>query len=188
MRVDEAQREMRQVYLGGSVGQFVSSALWLTSAGVGTWGLRTQAMLVLIVGGAFIFPLSVLVLRALGRPGFVSRANPLNALAMQVAFTVPLAIPLILAATRGHPEWFYAGFLIVVGAHYLPFVTLYGQPAFFAPAAVMVSAGFLLPPLRPQDFTLGGWVGGVVLLLLGAWLATLHSSESARLARKPHSP
>ena len=188
MRIGEAQREMRQVYIGGSVGMFVSGVLWLTSAAVGTWGSRTQAILVLIVGGVFIFPLSVLVLRALGRPGFVSRANPLNALAMQVAFTVPLAIPLILAATRGHPEWFYAGFLIVVGAHYLPFVTLYGQPAFFAPAAVMVSAGFMLPPLRPQDFTLGGWVGGVVLLLLGAWLATLHSSESARLARKPHSP
>ncbi len=29
MRIEDAQREMRDVHLGGSVGGFVSGALWL---------------------------------------------------------------------------------------------------------------------------------------------------------------
>lgn len=184
MRIEEAQREMREAYLGGSVGQLVSGAIWIVSAALGTWSSRTSAVLALVLGGMFIFPLTLLALRASGRRVAVSRENPLNTLAMQVAFTVPLAIPLILAAARGRPEWFYAGFLVVVGAHYLPFVTLYGQPAFYAAAALMVGAGFALPVLLPGAFAAGGWAGGVALLLLGGWLAAAH----ARGSRAAHSP
>ena len=188
MRLDESQREMREVYLGGSVGGFVSGGLWLASATLATWASRNQAIWALILGGMFIFPVTMMALRLLGRRATASRENPLNALAMQVAFTVPLAIPLILAATRGRPEWFYAGFLIVVGAHYLPFVTLYGQPAFYGVAAVMVGAGFVLPVLRPESFALGGWIGGVLLVLTGVMLGLLHAREVAGRASPAHSP
>jgi hypothetical protein len=167
MTIAEAQREMRTLYLDGAVGPFVSGAIWLGSAALGTWGSRTSAVLALAGGGIFIFPLVLLVLRLLGRPASVSRENPLSALAMQVAFTIPLAIPLILAAMRGHPEWFYAGFLIVVGAHYLPFVTLYGLPVYAGAGGLMVLAGFALPSIWPGSFTTGGWVGGAILLILG---------------------
>ena len=188
MRIDEAQREMRQVYLGGSVGAFVVAVLWLASAALGSMGMRAQAIYLLIFGGMFIFPLMTLVLRLMGRRASASRENPLNLLAMQVAFTVPLSIPLILAATRGNPEWFFAGFLIVVGAHYLPFVTLYGQPAFYGVAAALLGAGVALPILRPGDFAVGGWVGGVVFVVTGVYLAVNHVGESAREARNAHSP
>jgi hypothetical protein len=188
MRIDEAQREMRRTYLGGMVGGFVSGALWLASAALATWSSRTLAAWTLIFGGMFIFPLTMLVLRLMGRPAMTRKENPLNALAMQVAFTIPLAIPLILAAMRGKPEWFYAGFLIVVGAHYLPFVTLYGQPVFYPAALLMVGAGFALPLLAPGDFALGGWVGGAMLVLLGLVLGVLHANEQARDARATHSP
>ncbi len=180
MKLDEAQREMRDVYLGGSVGTFVSAAVWLVSAALATWSTRTQAVFALVVGGMFIFPLMLLTLRLLGRRTVVSSENPLTALAMQVAFTVPLAIPLILAATRYRPEWFYAGFLIVVGAHYLPFVTLYGQPAIFVLAGLMLVAGVALPTLQPDNFAIGGWVGGGLLVLCGVMFAALHARELAR--------
>ena len=60
--------------------------------------VRTTAILALVLGGVFIFPLTTLVLRLSGRPASLRRENPLGFLAMQVAFTIPLAIPLILAA------------------------------------------------------------------------------------------
>jgi hypothetical protein len=132
----------------------------------------------------FIFPLTTLVLRALGRPASLSRENPLGFLAMQVAFTIPLAIPLILAATAYKPEWFYAGCLIVVGAHYLPFITLYGQPIFGAAGVLMAAAGILLPRVRPGEFATGGWLGAAMLAVLGIVLGAAHVARP----RTAHSP
>jgi hypothetical protein len=188
VRIDEAQREMRRTYLCAFPGAFVTTVLWAASAAFATWGSRTGAVMTLIAGGMFIFPATLLVLRLLGRPAFTRRENPLNALAMQVAFTVPLSIPLILAATRHRPEWFYAGFLIVVGAHYLPFMTLYGHRAFLFPAVAMLGAGFALPVLRPGDFAIGGWAGTAILLVTGVVLVAANANEQVREAPAPHSP
>ena len=180
MRIEDAQREMRQVYLGASVGQFVSAAVWLVSAALATWGSPTVGMLALILGGVFIFPLTILLLTLLRGPTVVSRDNPLNALGMQVAFAVPLAIPLVLAAAHGRAAWFYPGFMIVVGAHYLPFMTLYGLRQFAVLAVLLVGGGWLLPVLAPEAFALGGWIGGAVLLAAGAWLLATHIAEQPR--------
>lgn len=184
MTIREAQEESRAVFLGGSVGQLVSSAIWFASAALATWGSRNTAVLTLVGGGVLIFPLTTLVLRALGRPASLSRENPLGFLAMQVAFTIPLAIPLILAATAYKPEWFYAGCLIVVGAHYLPFITLYGQPIFGAAGVLMAAAGILLPRVRPGEFATGGWLGAAMLAVLGIVLGAAHVARP----RTAHSP
>ena len=188
MRIGEAQAEMRRTYLCAFPGTFVSAALWAVSAALATWGSRSHAVIVLIVGGMFIFPATMLVLRLMGRPALASKENPLSSLAMQVAFTVPLTIPVILAAMRYRPEWFFAGFLIVVGAHYLPFLTLYGHRAFLFPAAAMLAAGIALPTLRPGDFAIGGWVGAGILLFTAFVLSAVHGAESAKPPRAPHSP
>jgi hypothetical protein len=81
----------------------------------------------MVLGGVFIFPLTQLGLRLMGRPASVRPKNPLNGLAMQVAFTVPLAIPVIGAAALYNVNWFYPAFMIILGAHYLPFIFLYGM-------------------------------------------------------------
>src|SRR5262245_22975091 len=127
MLVRDAQDEVRSVFLGGAIGQLVAGCLWLAAAAVGTWGSPRRAIVLLAVGGAFIFPLTPLLLRAMGRPASLSPGNPLGALAMQVAFTVPLSLPLIAAATLYNLNWFFPGFMVVVGAHYLPFIFLYGM-------------------------------------------------------------
>jgi hypothetical protein len=185
MRLDLAQAEMRAAYLGGTVGNAVSALVWFASAALATWVSPRGGMLALVFGGMLIFPLTLLVLRLLGRRTSVSRDNPLPALAIQVAFTVPLAIPLVLAAAGYRAEWFYAGFLIVVGAHYLPFVTLYGRRVFFIAGMLMVGTGIALPVLARGSFALGGWVGGGMLLALATVLAA-PSSPSAPAER--HSP
>jgi hypothetical protein len=43
----------------------------------------------LVVGGFFIFLLTQLLLRAMGRPGALPKGHPMNALGMQIAFTLP---------------------------------------------------------------------------------------------------
>ena len=100
-------------------------------------GLAAARDPVLVVVGAFIFPLTQLVLRAMGRRASLSPGNPLRFLAMQVAFTVPLSLPLVGAATLHHLNWFYPAMMIVVGAHYLPFMFLYGMWQFAILAAAL---------------------------------------------------
>jgi hypothetical protein len=170
MLVEEAQREVRTVYLGGAVGQAVSGAVWLASAACGTWLGPRQGILVLLVAGMFIFPLTQLALRLMGRPAALGKGNPLNGLAMQVAFTVPLAIPLILAATLHNVNWFYPACLLIVGAHYLPFIFLYGMWQYGVLAAAFLGGGVTLGMLVPASFPVGGWLGGAVLVAFAVWV------------------
>lgn len=165
MEIREAQREVRLGFVGGAAGQLVSAILWLGSAALGTWGTPRHAILFLVIGGFFIFPLTTLVLRLAGHPGRLSRDNPMGRLAMQVAFIVPLSLPLVGAATLYDLTWFYPSFMVVVGAHYLPFTFLYGMSMFAGLAAVLVGGGVALALWGPESFALGGWLTGGVLAL-----------------------
>lgn len=184
MQVHEAQQEVRSVYLAGFPGQLVSGIVWLVSAAIGTWGSPRNAILALIIGGSFIFLLTMAMLRVMGRPTSLSPGNPMRGLAMQVAFTVPLAIPLVLAATLHRLEWFYPAFMIVVGAHYLPFIFLYGMREFGLLAGVLVGAGFVIGRYVGGPFSLGGWLAG--LILVGFSLVCLAVAREER--RQPALP
>jgi hypothetical protein len=179
MLVSEAQREARDTFFGGAVGAVVAGTIWLVSAGLATWVGRTPAILALAAGGAFIFPVTTLLLTLAGRRAALSPANPFNAAFMQVAFTIPLTIPVILAATACRPGWFYPGFLVVVGAHYLPFIFLYGMRVYALLAILMVGGGFVLGWTRSDSFAIGGWYGGALLLAFAPvlWQAQARRAE-----------
>lgn len=164
MDVAGAQRDVRHTFRGGFAGQLVSGMLWSASAAVGTWGTPRAAIALLVVGGFFIFPLTRLVLRGMGGPSSLRPGNPLNALGMQVAFVLPLTLPLVAAAALHRLNWFYPAFMIALGAHYLPFVFLYGMRLFWALAAVLVGGGVLLGLYVQDTFALGAWLTGAVLL------------------------
>ena len=182
MTVEEAQAEIRSVFMGGLVGQLVSGALWLASAAVSTWGSQGRGIAVLCLGGVLIYPLTQLVFRAMGRRFAPSADNPLRYLAMQIAFTIPLGMPLVGAATLHHMNWFYPACMIVVGAHYLPFVSLYGMKHFAVLCALMFSGGVMLGLYLNDSFSLGGWLTGATLVLFGV-LGGLSWREEARRAR-----
>jgi hypothetical protein len=169
MHILDAQREMRSAFLGGFVGQTVSGTIWLIAAAVGTLGAATTAMAVLFFGSAAIFPLTQLGVRMLGRPGRVSEQNALWPLGAQTAFTVPIGFLLVGAATLHRETWFFPAAMIVVGAHYLPFVTLYGMRSFAVLGAALVLAGAGLALYGPPVFALGGWVTGPLLIAAGAF-------------------
>jgi len=186
--VEVAQRDVRSTFLGGFAGQLVSGVLWLASAALGTWGTRRSAILALVVGGVFIFPLTQLVLRAMGRRAALEPGNPLGQLARQVAFTVPLSLPLVAAATLYRPNWFYPSFMLVIGTHYLPFMFLYGMNMFGVLAGVLIAGAVLIGLYASASFALGGWVTGAVLVMfafIGRALAaeTRHAGDAARESR-----
>ncbi len=181
MTIDQAQRDVRFVFLGGFPGQSVSSLIWFASAALATWKSSRSAILVLVFGGMLIFPLSQLVLRLMGKPASLPKGHPLNALAIQIAFIVPLSLPLIGAATLHRLNWFYPAFMIVLGTHYLPFVFLYGMRQFAVLAALLIGAGVTIGLYLPHTFSLGGWFTAVVLFAFAfLGLNSVRSSAAAR--------
>lgn len=165
MKINEAQQEVRSVYLGAFSGLIVTGLIWLLSAAAGAWMSTGLAIWVLILGGSFIFPLSALLLKAMGRTASLSRENPFGKLAMQAAFVIPFCYPVIAAATIHNTNWFYPAFLVVVGAHYLPFITLYGMWQFGLLATLLVGLGTTIGIYFPENFAIGGWIGGAIYLL-----------------------
>ncbi len=121
-------------------------------------------MVVLVVGGFFIYPLTALALALSGRSVQANARNPLNPLAMQVAFTVPFALPVVLTLAHFSPGRFYPAMMIVLGAHYLPFVTLYGMWPWYVLAGALIMGGFALGWVAPLGSATGGWLTCAALL------------------------
>jgi hypothetical protein len=106
---------------------------------------------------------------------------------MQVAFTVPITLPVAAAAALNQRGWFYPGCLVIVGAHYLPFVFLYGMRTFAGLAAVLISAGYAIGMMAPDRVVLGGWVGGVILFVFAfVLLAAYRRGRGCQLEPEAH--
>jgi len=165
MTIEAAQRELRREFYGGFFGQLVSGMLWLVSAALATWGTPRRAMIALVVGGFFIFPLTTLLLRMSGRRPSLSAANPLGQLGWQVAFVLPLSLPLVGAVSLYKTNWFYPAFMVALGAHYLPFAFLYGMRMFIALSAILVGGGVAIALYAGWNFPLGAWLTAAVLLV-----------------------
>jgi len=180
MDIREAQHEVREIYLHGAPGTLVATVLWAVSAALSTWRSPRVGALVVVVGGAFIFPALQLVLKMMGRRASLRPENPLAGLAMQSAFIIPLCLPVVGAAALHRADWFYPALLVVVGAHYLPFVTLYGMRLWYVLGGALIVAGLILGLYGPHVFELGGWVGAA---LLGAF--TLVFVAAARREGSP---
>ena len=164
MLISDAQREMRTAFLGGFVGQLLAGLIWALSAAVSTWAAPTYGMAVLFFVSMLLFPLIQLVLRLIGRPARLSEGNALEQLATQIAFTVPIGFILVGAATLYRQLWFYPASMIVVGAHYLPFVFLYGMWQFGLLAGVLITGGVMLGLYGSSIFSLGGWLSAIVFV------------------------
>lgn len=164
MTVSDAQRDVRTTFLGGFAGQLVSSAIWFASAALATWFSIKYGIVMLVAGGFFIFPLTQLLLRAMGRPFALPKGHPMNALGMQVAFSLPPSLLLVLWAANLRLTLFYPAVMIALGAHYLPFIFMYGMREFGALAGILMAAGYLISQFVPSSFSLGGWVTAVTLL------------------------
>lgn len=164
MNLNECQREMRSALLGGFAGQLVSGIIWLAASGISLWGTPRYGMTALFFGSMGIFPLTQVVVRLTGRPGKVNPENRLWPLGAQVAFTVPLNFLLVGAATLYRENWFFPAAMVVVGAHYPPFITLYGMKMFGVLAALLVVVGAGLALYGPGVFSLGGWITATLLI------------------------
>jgi uncharacterized protein DUF7010 len=182
--IQDAQREVRTVYVGGFWGQLVSSVIWLVAAALGTWATPKASILTVVIGGFFIFALTQMLLRLSGRRASVSRENPFNSLGMQVAFVLPSSMLLLVPVGIYNLNWFFPALMILLGAHYLPFATLYGMRMFLFLAGILMVTGVVIALWFSRTFSLGAWVAGLALLVF-AWIGRSIATGEAS-APPPH--
>jgi hypothetical protein len=136
--------------------------------------------LILILGGFFIFPLTQLLLRGMGHSYALPKGHPMNALGIQVAFTLPLTLPLVIGIGALRPTWFYPALMITLGAHYLPFMFMYGMWQFGVLCAALVSSGVVIVFYQLNPLSLGAWLTGAFLFafaFVGRYVARSHASQ-----------
>ena len=184
MDIGDAQREMRTRFAGGFYGQLVSGVLWLVSASLAAWSTPRAAITTLVVGGFFIFPTTELLIRVAGGRSPLSAQNTLRSLGMQVAFVLPFSMPLLLPVSLYRLNWFYPAMMVLLGAHYIPFVFLYGMRMFAVMAALVVAGGLVIAIYWSSSFSLGAWYTSAVLILF----AGVGSSTVRREAREGSGP
>ncbi len=169
MDVQDAQRENRIFYIGGFWGQLVTSAIWLVSAALGTWVSPRASIQTVVIGGFFIFPLTRMLLHLSPRRARLSAGNPFTWLGMQVAFVLPPSMLLLVPVGLYRLNWFFPALMVLVGAHYLPFATLYGMRMFLFLAGILIAAGYVIAVYFAATFSLGAWIGGLALFVF-AWI------------------
>lgn len=184
MEIKQAQKDVRDTFLGGFAGQLVSGVLWASSAAATTWHSLRLGELILVFGGVLIFPLTQLLLRGMGHAYALPKRHPMNQLAMQVAFTLPLMLPLVIGIAALRPAWFYPAFMIALGAHYLPFVFLYGMWQFAGLCATLVASGVAIGMYLPKPSSLGGWFTAALLCVFAFIGLGIARSEGAGTSRQ----
>jgi hypothetical protein len=125
-----------------------------------------------------------LLLRLSGRRASLSRENPFNHLGMQVAFVLPFSMLLLVPVGLYNLNWFFPALMVLLGAHYLPFATLYGMRMFLFLAGILIAAGVVIAHYFSGTFSPGAWVGGLALFVF-AWIGRSIATGEASAPSTP---
>ncbi len=161
MNFIESQNDMRRAYLDGATGAFSSGVVWCIAAVIGVYFSPRISMLTLFIGGMFIMPLSILLAKLLGASGKHSSDNVLNKLALENLGILFGGLFIAFVSSEYNNALFYPIMLIIIGARYLTFQSLYGLKVYWLFGAILMASGFCVAAFS-QPFVVGAFVGGMI--------------------------
>ena len=109
----------------------------------------------------------------------MSRENPFNSLGMQAALVLPFSMPLLVPVALYRLNWFVPALMVLVGAHYLPFATLYGMCMFLILAGILIALGVGIALYFSGAFSLGAWIAALALFVF-AWIGRSLAARDPR--------
>ena len=165
----QAQANMRDGYYFGAPGVLVSGMVWVAAGLVAVAVSYKAAVFALLLGGAFIFPLSVVVTKVMGRRGTHAKGNPLGRLAAEGTFWLIAGIAVAYGMHVLRPEWFFPAMLLFIGGRYLTFQTIYGLRLYWLLGAVLCGIGLMLALARVAP-PAAAFAGGIAELVFAALL------------------
>jgi hypothetical protein len=158
---ENQQHEMRHAHYDGAPGILVSGIVWIIAALVCQQLGVNKAVWTLLIGGALIYPLGMLVTKALGRAATTSKTNALNQLAMASTIWLVLGCAMAYGLFLLKPILFFPAMMATIGCRYLIFASVFGRPVYWVLGASLLVAANLafflaLPP--PAAAALGGLI------------------------------
>ena len=144
MTFAEAQQDMHRAYFSGAPGMLTSAAVWFAAGAVAMLMSPERALWTLFIGAAFIHPVSVLVVKLLGRSGQHAKGNPLGSLAFATTVWLILSCAIAYGVSLYRMEWFFPAMLLVIGGRYLTFATLFGMRLYWVCGLTLALAGYVL--------------------------------------------
>ncbi len=164
MNFVDAQKNMRDAYVGGGPGMLVSGIVWLIAGLVG-WFVGVQAaVLTLFFGGMLIVPASQQVSKLLGRAGAHEQGNPLSFLALEGTFLLFIGLFIAYVMVNIEPSFFFPIMLLIIGSRYLTFQTIYGMRIYWIVGGLLAVAGGLCLAFN-APFAWGGFIGGAIEII-----------------------
>lgn len=167
--IKQSQLDMTKSHNQGAIGVLISGIMWLL-AGLAAYGYSPKkAVWVLLIGGAFIHPISTVINKITGVREPQSKNNSLRILAMEGTVFMLMCIPLAYGLSMQRTEWFFQGMLMIIGGRYLTFHTLFGNRLFWLLGALLGLAGYVLFSFQAASHT-SALVGSTIEILFGVFL------------------
>jgi len=165
----DLQRDLREAYAGGGPGMFASALAWLAAGIVAVQVSPERAVLTLFAGGMLIFPVGVLLTKALGYRGQHAHGNPLGTLALETTVWLVLSMPIAYVVSLYRVDLFFPAMLLVIGGRYATFATMYGTRVYWICGGTLVAAAYALAALRAAPAT-AAFTGAAVETAFAAWI------------------
>lgn len=143
MNIQDAQKDMRQAYIGGGTGVLISGLVWLSAGITALFSTAQISLLVFFFGGMLIHPLGLQLSIVFGRSGKHQKENPLAQLAMESTFFLFIGLFLSYVVFQIRPEWFFPIMLLIIGGRYLIFASIYGNRIYWVLGGILAVAGML---------------------------------------------
>lgn len=140
---EQQQIDMRHAHYDGAPGILVSGLVWMAAALAGLRLGTHQAVWTLLIGGAFIYPLSAMLVKALGRPARTGKGNALNQLGMASTIWLILCCAMAYGLYLFNPVLFFPAMMVTIGSRYLVFASMFGMPVYWVMGASLIVAGGL---------------------------------------------
>lgn len=141
MQLTEAQADLRRAYVDGGPGVVISGLVWVTAAFVQARSGIGTAFAVLFFGGMFIYPVSLLIDRAVLRRSAESPDNPLGKLVLEGTIAMIGGLFAAWLFLPHDPALVMPLAAVAVGTHYFAFRTAYGMGVFWVLGAVVTGLG-----------------------------------------------
>jgi hypothetical protein len=166
---EEQQNEMRHAHYDGAPGILVSGLVWIAAALVCNQIGVKQAVWTLLIGGAFIYPVSALLTKAMGRPAKTNKDNALNQLGMASTIWLILCCAMAYGLFLLMPVIFFPAMMATIGSRYLVFASIYGRSIFWVMGLSLIVAGaFVFGAAIPP--TLAAGIGGMIEVLFAVFV------------------
>jgi len=177
MNIEEAQKDMRNAYLGWGSGVLISSLVWLAAGTSAIYTSAQTSFIIFFIGGMFIHPVGILIDKLFKRSGKHLKGNPLGNLAMESTIILFVGLYLVYSLFQLQPNWLFPIMLMIIGVRYSIFQTIYGMKIYYVLGLILIIAGCLGLNLN-QAFQTFGIIGGLIELLFSIFIIKKIKSKS----------